>query len=508
MTESHGTTSGGNAGGGTARAPARGFDEYVARDAAGLAQLVRDREVTAEELAGMAAAAIEALNPQLNAVIEVWQDRVQHADADADLTGPLAGVPFFLKDTGSSEAGRKQECGSRLMEGQVTAVTNELTSKMKQAGLNIMGRTTCPDNAYTLDSSSELFGQTHNPWNLEFICGGSSSGSAAIVAAGIVPMAHGNDGGGSIRVPASMCGVVGLKPSRGRLSMAPIANEVIYSEVAEGVLSRSVRDTAAFFDAVAGSNMGRFILAAPPTRPYTAELNDPERFRIAVSLDAWGPCPAPPAHIAAEVTKTAALLESLGHDVVEATPTVDFDAFYEAFTAHWIGGALIFDLMAQEAGVTLSPDLLEHTLFQTVVAARDISLAQWMMKDYALMQTTQQLDGFFRDGGFDLVLTPTVAIDTPPLDNIYRLHREGVDVAEWMRLLWEACPYTPLCNATGVPAISLPLGREGNGLPLGMHFIGRWGDEGKLLNLAAQLERAEPWIENIPPVHVSNLCTQ
>ena len=480
------------------------FSEYADYDALGLAELVRRKEVTPEELAQLAQAAVERLNPQLNAVIEVWPDRVERCDPDADLNRPFAGVPFLLKDIGAAEKGRPQEMGSRLCKGRLSPFTTELTKKFKKAGLNIMGRTTCPDNAFTFDSESQLHGATHNPWKPGFIAGGSSSGAASAVAAGILPMAHASDGAGSTRMPASICGLVGLKPSRGRLSLAPIADEHTFMEAVEGVVSRTVRDTAVLFDHISGSEVGEFMHAAPPKRPYAEELRDPQKYRIAVSLEPWGAYRAKP-HLLAEVEKTAGLLTGLGHEVVEATPPIDFERFFEAFTLNWIGSTLTLEMQAEEMGVQLSTDHLEPVLFEHVVRAREISLRRWMEKDHTIMAITRELDDFFRENRIDLVLTPVMAIDTPELGNSYSLSHTGMTLDEWMDNLWQAIPYTPLANATGVPAISLPLAREGNGLPLGMQFFGRWGSEDKLLNLAAQLEAAQPWITQVPPVHVSKL---
>jgi Asp-tRNA(Asn)/Glu-tRNA(Gln) amidotransferase A subunit family amidase len=319
-------------------------------------------------------------------------------------------------------------------------------------------------------------------------------------------MASGSDGAGSIRIPASMCGLVGLKPSRGRVSMAPSASDLTLLESVRGVISRTVRDMAVMLDSISGSDVGEFMQAALPRRPYAAELDDPQTYRIAVSVEPWGPYAAP-RHIIGEVEKTAGFLEDLGHKVVHHTPPIDFEAFYKAFTLHWIGGWLPLGDMAHEKGVELSSDLVEDLLFRHVVRAREITLAEWFHKDEVLMQVTRKLDAFFRQNHYDLILTPTVAVDTPPVGSIYRLQNEKIDLDEWLFALWGATPYTPLCNGTGVPAISVPLGSEGQDLPLGMHFFGQWGSEDKLINLAAQLEKAYPWTDRIPPIHVSQLVS-
>ncbi len=480
------------------------FTEYAGCDAVELGGRVRKGRVTPEELAQIAADAVGLLNPQLNAVIELWRDRVERCDEASNLDGPFAGVPFFLKDIAVAEEGRLQEMGCRLFRGHTSPYTTELANRLKKTGLNFLGRTTCPDNAYSFVSESIMNGRTRNPWDLDRICGGSSSGSAAIVAAGIVPMASASDGGGSIRIPASMCGLVGLKPSRGRLSLAPFATEQMYPEAVEGVLSRTVRDTAAAVYGAAGSDVGEFMHAQRPGSSYLDELSEPRRFRIAVTLDAWGPYDSPP-HIKAQVEETVALLEAMGHEVVPRVPSVDFDAFYDAFSLHWVGGTLALEATASEMGLELSTDLLEPMLYEHVVRAHSVRLTEWLHKDHVMMEVTRDLDAFFVDNGFDLALTPTVAIDTPSFDNPYGLEATDVSVDRWIERCWSAVPYTSLANATGVPAISVPGSLDGNGLPLGMHFLGRWGSENDLINIAAQMEMARPWANSVPPVHLSSV---
>ncbi len=477
--------------------------EYSRLDAVTLGELVREGSVSAEALAQAACDGIELLNPQLNAVIELWRDRVERCDESANLDGPFAGVPFLLKDIAVAEEGRLQEMGSRLFRGHISPFTTEFAKRLKATGLNFIGRTTCPDNAYSFCSDSIMHGPTRNPWDRDRICGGSSSGSAAAVSAGIVPMASASDGGGSIRIPASMCGLVGLKPSRGRFSLAPFATEQAIPEAVEGVLSRTVRDTAVAVYEAAGSDVGEFMRAEPPRDSYVNEVFKPRRYRIAVTLDAWGPFDAPP-HIKTQVEETAELLEAMGHKVAPAVPAVDFDAFYEWFTLHWIGGTLALDAAAVEMGVELSADLLEPMLYEHVVRARSVTLADWLHKDQVMMEVTRDLDAFLVDDGFDLALTPALAVDTPFFDNPYRLDVTDVTVEEWIERCWSAVPYTALANATGVPAISVPGSHDGNGLPLGMHFFGRWGSESDLINIAAQMELARPWADSLPPLHISS----
>jgi amidase len=483
------------------------WKEWASHDALGLAELVRAGDVTPRELARQAAAAVAALNPRLNAVIEVWDDRVNGLDEGALGDGPFRGVPFAWKDLGTAEAGRVQESGSRLLKGYRVPHENVLATRWKRAGLNPLARTTSPEFGFTMITESTLNGVTRNPWSAGHTPGGSSGGAGAIVAAGILPMAHSSDGGGSTRIPASFCGNVGLKPSRGMVTLAPDADHLLASIVSELVNSRSVRDTAAALDAGFGAAPGEAFPFAKPERPFREELGAPTgKLRIAVASGAWGAY-APAPEIADEVKRVAKLLESMGHGVEERAPTLDYAAYVRAFVAIWIAGA-----GGQVAGIEAAtgrkagPDNLEPIVWLAVQAAKEMSALEYAGALAVQSATSRALGAFFET--CDVLLTPTVAQPTPEIGSRLNLLQTDVALDAWFEPVIAAVPYTPLCNFTGVPAISLPLGelRGATGaMPLGMHFVAPMGEDARLLRLAAALEEAAPWRDRQPPVHVTRL---
>jgi amidase len=487
------------------------WSEWAKHDALALAELVRNKQVTPSELAQQAAAAITALNPRLNAVIEVFTDRVDALNAAQLGDGPLRGVPFAWKDLGFGEAGRKQEEGSRLLKSTIRKHDSFVAAKLKRAGVNPLARTTCPEFGFTMVTESTLNGVSRNPWSLRHTPGGSSGGSAALVAAGVLPMTHANDGGGSTRIPASFCGNVGLKTSRGMVSLAPEADHLLASIVSELVNSRSVRDTAAALDVMFGAAPGEPWAFAKPERPFLQEVGAPVgRLRIAVASGAFGSV-TPTPEIAAETQRVAKLLESLGHHVEERTPALDYEAYLRAFITLWIGGA-----GAQVAGIEAAtgrkggPDTLEPIVWLAVQRARQMPHLEHVSAVAVQSATTRALGAFFET--CDVLLTPTVARPTPEVGSRLNLMQTNVSLDDWFKPVVEVCPYTPLCNFTGVPAISLPLAELASGarsedgpLPLGMHFIAPIGEDARLLRLATQLEQAAPWRRRTPPVHVTRI---
>jgi Asp-tRNA(Asn)/Glu-tRNA(Gln) amidotransferase A subunit family amidase len=476
------------------------WDEWARHDALALAALVRRRDVTPRELARQAAAAIAALNPQLNAAIEVFADRVDALEESSLGDGPLRGVPFAWKDLGAGERGRLQAQGSRLLADFRLPYDSDLAQRVKRAGLNPLARTTCPEFGFTLVTESTLSGVTRNPWSLAHTPGGSSGGSAALVAAGALPMAHTNDGGGSTRIPASFCGNIGLKTSRGMVSLAPDADHLLTPITSELVNTRSVRDTAAALDAMFGASPGEPFPFAKPERPFLAEVGAPPgRLRIVVSTGAWGPIAPAPA-IAAETKRVAKWLESLGHHVEEGTPPLDFAAYLNAFITFWVAGT-----GAQIAGLEVAlgrkagPDNLEPIVWLAAQAARSIGAIDYLGAQAVQAATSRALGAFFET--CDVLLTPTVAQPTPRVGSALNLLQTDVSLETWFGPVMAMVPYTPLCNFTGVPAISLPLAQLGE-LPLGMHFIAPMGEDARLIRLAAQLEAAGPKRTRVPPVHV------
>jgi amidase len=475
--------------------------EYSRYDGMGLAALVRRGEVRPQELAHLAAQGVERVNPRLNAVMEVFQDRLQGLDESNLPDGPFKGVPFFLKDLGAMEAGRPQESGSRLMKGFVAPIDSYATIRFRQSGVNILGRTACPEFGYTFDTHSVLNGQTCNPWDTGRIAGGSSGGSAAVVAAGVAPISHANDGGGSIRLPAAICGLVGLKASRGRVSLGPFENDISSYLVCEGFLSRTVRDTAAMLDAVQGAFPGEAFEIAPPTKPYLQEADAPvEKLRIGVALQPWRSVGLDP-DVAAGLEATAELLQGMGHQMEEVRLPFEISQFHHYFGEEFVVGiAPLLDLAADIMGREISEDTVEPLLLKAYEHAKAASAADYFEIVRNMVTVTRSLGEYFQQ--VDLILTPTLAI-APPKHGIYHLNQSDVELEDFFERVWDAVPYTPLNNYTGTPAISLPLCESQEGLPIGMHFMAPFGCEDRLIRLAAALEEARPWADRRPEVHVS-----
>ncbi len=479
------------------------LDEYVQYDATGLAELVRKREVGATELAQLAAAGVEKVNPALNAVIETYADRIDDLDESTIPDGPFRGVPFFLKDLGPRQQGRRQEAGSRLMKGYVADYSSFLTEQIERAGLNILGRTTCPEYGVTGTTESILTGATANPWDTSKIAGGSSGGSAAITAAGVVPMAHANDGAGSTRIPASVCGNAGMKHSRGRISYMPDGCDLSFPLFSDGVNTRSVRDMAGFLDAVMGPAPGEPIPWATPERPYIEEVDrDPGRLSIALCGERWGPFRFS-AHIAGEMQALAKALEGAGHIVEEAAPDIDYEAYLHNFQRIWvIDIAAMLDYEAQSAGRKISADTVEPMTLKMYEKGRHATAAERLGVSAAMSVIGRQLGAFHEQ--YDLLLTPVMGADTPPIGSPFNLVQEGQTFEEWFHNVCRLIPVTPINNLTGTPAVSLPLCKDSNGLPFGAHFIAPMGREDRLFNIAGQLEKILPWADRRPPVHVTS----
>jgi len=495
-----------------------GFEEYASYDGLGLAELVRKGEVQPSELVEEAIRRIECANPQLNAVIREMYDQARAAVAAGLPEGPFQGVPFLVKDVLADCAGVPSTAGCRFLKDYRPDHDSEMVVRHKAAGLVILGKTNLPELGLLPVTEPELYGPTHNPWDLERTPGGSSGGSAAAVAARMVPMAHGNDGGGSIRAPASCCGVFGLKPTRGRTPIGPDIAEAWHGLVTSHVLTRSVRDSAAMLDATAGPELGALCYPAPPARPFREEVGaDPGRLRIAFTTEPLLPAKVH-ADCAAAVREAARLCEELGHEVVEATPRIDGLAFARAFVTMLLADTRATVVLWERAvgrratSADFEPQTWAMALMGDQLSATALSLAVTRIK-----ATGPQMGRFFAE--YDLLLTPTLA--APPLKT-GALQVKGFLLAA-MKLLgrldagrltlafsnFEAIaettfafmPFTPLFNATGQPAMSVPLVWNGEGLPIGVHFVGRYGDEATLFRLASQLEQARPWAQRVPPVH-------
>jgi len=476
--------------------------EYSSCDGVALADLVRKREVSPKELAYLFVEAVEKVNPRINAVIEVYFDRIEGLDDNAISTGPFAGVPFLMKDIGAGESGRHQEMGSRLMKGHVADKDSFLTDLFKKAGLTLLGRTTTPEFAMGISTESVLTGATRNPWNLETIVGGSSGGSAASVAAGIAPMAHGSDNGGSIRIPASACGLVGLKPSRGRVSLGPDFGESWLGMLQEFVLSRTVRDTSLMLDAVSKPVLGDPFIIVQPVRPYAQEVNAPtEKLRIAWTADSWQPGGSVNSEVIRCVEQVVSECERAGHELVEASPVFDYEEYLHAVCVAWALGMYAgIDMFAAATGRAVSEENLEPLMLSFYNYSKGLTAGDMFMTDFALNKFRRAFGKFFEQ--YDMLLTPTLIKLPEPLGK-YSKMRTDLDYVGFMRLCDETKVFTSAANVTGQPAITLPLGHSQSGLPIGVQFTARFGEESALIRLASSLEQEMPWRDRIPPVHAS-----
>jgi amidase len=494
------------------------FEAYAAYDGLGLAELVRKGEVQPAELVEEAIRRIEQANPQVNAVIEKMYDQAQKT-AMSDLPdGPFRGVPFLIKDIMADYAGVPSRRSSRFLNEYVPERDSEIVVRHKAAGLVILGKTNTPEFGLVPVTEPELFGPTNNPWDLTRTSGGSSGGSAAAVAARMVPVAHGNDGGGSMRVPAACCGVFGLKPTRGRTPIGPDLAEAWQGMAINHVLSLSVRDSAAMLDATAGPEVGAPYYPLPPERPFLEEVGaDPGRLRIAYTAQPLLPGKTHPDCVKG-LEETVQLCQELGHEMVEATPDIDGSTFATAFLTLVCGETWANIEEAEPlAGRKATWADFEPATWALYLLGRQFSAGDFAKAVHTLKDSAQRLGYFFED--YDMLLTPTLAM--PPL-KAGALQVQGADLMA-MKLLgrinaggllrvfadidalaeenFAFIPCLPPFNATGQPAMSVPLHWNDEGLPIGMQFVGRYGDEATLFRLAAQLEQARPWFGRVPPVH-------
>jgi len=472
-------------------------DDTTWLDATAQAALVRSGEVSPSELVDQAIARIEKLNPQLNAVIHPLFARARSAAAGPLPDGPFRGVPLLLKDLGAELAGTPFSEGTAFSGDYHSTVDQELTTRFLAAGFVVCGKTNTPEFGILPTTEPQRFGPSRNPWNTGHSTGGSSGGSAAAVASGMVPVAHANDGGGSIRIPASCCGLVGLKPTRARVSLAPQYGDLMGGLVAEHVVTRTVRDSAAILDAVAGPVPGDPYWA-PPRHGASfaaAAASEPKGLRIAV-MTASPTGSAVHADCVRATEETAALCESLGHHLEAAALAVDGDAFTEHFINVWAAGnAWTLLDWERRVGRTATEDDVEPLSWSLIEVGRALDSGRYLLSLQELQKITRHIAAYFE--GIDVLLTPTLGeppaplgtFDSPPGEPLTGLFRAAAYV-----------PFTPPFNVTGQPGISLPLHWNEEGLPIGVQFVARFGAEETLLSLAGQLERAAPWSDRRPPV--------
>ena len=476
--------------------------EVATLDATAQAALVRRGEVSAAELVEGAIERVEALNPVLRAVVTTLYDQARAAVAGG-LSGPFAGVPYLLKDLVVEIEGTPFHEGSEFLRGNVSTYTSELVHRLRRAGLVVIGRTNTPEFGMVPACEPRLHGPTRNPWDLQRSTSGSSGGSAAAVAARMVPMAHGNDLGGSLRFPAAACGLFGLKPTRARNPLGPEYGDVVGGWAVEHALTVSVRDSAALLDATAGPAPGDPYPAPAAARPFAAEVGaDPGRLRIGYTARLHGGDRGHPDCVRA-LDDAVVLCADLGHDLVEADlPGLDdrvgaaIGTVFNAATA-WIVGYWV-----RHRGREPEPHELDPLTRAYWDAGRRVSAADYLLAVGDLQKFSRGVAGFLggvEGGGADLWLTPTMS--APPA----RIGEITSTAAEPLRALANGAPTVayPLvvANITGGPAMSVPLGSTPDGLPLGVHFLARFGDEATLLRLAAQIEQARPWAHVLPPVN-------
>jgi amidase len=476
--------------------------ELAFLDATAQAELVRRGDIAPRELIDAAIARLEALNPRLNAVILPRLDAAR-AEASGKLPdGPFCGVPFLLKDLLCYTAGEPYHMGTRVLRdaGFIAPHDTYLAAKFRNAGFVFLGRTNTPEIGTVPTTEPVAYGPTRNPWDLERSPGGSSGGSAAAVAAGIVPAAHGNDGGGSIRIPASACGLVGLKPTRGRTSAGPDMGELVSGIVVEGVVTRSVRDTARILDAVAGAMPGDPYVAPPFPRPLADEVGAPTgRLRIGLLTRPPGGFFAAHADVVAATEAAARLLGSLGHDLEPAHPAaLDEHEAGQQFTIFYAANATrMFELIGDLAGRPVAEEDVEPLDWALAEMGRVLSAEQYLAARQWVDAWRRRIAAWWADG-YDLLLTPTLPEPPVPLGTFTATSSDAVVVG--LRASQFAAFTLPF-NLSGQPAISLPLHWNTAGLPIGVQLVAAYGREDVLVRIAAELETAAPWAARRPKIH-------
>ena len=472
------------------------MSDYERHDMVGLAELVRRRQATPDELLDEALRLVAERNPAINAVVADLEQHARSHIAAGVPDGPFTGVPFLLKDLRATLAGVPTTAGSRLWAARTAPHDSELVRRHKAVGLVVFGKTNTPEFGCCPSTEGNLFGPTRNPWDTTRSAGGSSGGAAAAVAARIVPGAHASDGGGSIRIPASCCGVFGFKPTRGRNSAGPDAGEAWNGLSVEHAVTRSVRDSAALLDATAGPAPGDPYSAPPPERPFAAEVGaDPGRLRVAVQRQALSGVPVHPDCLAA-VDAAAALLEELGHEVDEDLPRYDAartGPAYALVIAANVQAAI--DEYAEATGQQPGEGEIENVIRVLAADAHVKTAADLARAIWALHRAGREVAPFFER--YDVLISPVVATPPPPLGTF---DTTGTDVAAYLTAVFSFIPFTALSNIAGIPSMSVPLHWSDDGLPIGVHAVAGYGRDGLLFRLAGQLEAARPWADRAPPL--------
>lgn len=468
------------------------LDEYARYDALGLAALVKNGDISPRELAQTAARAVDAFNPSINAVVETYPDRIESLDETSLGTGPFRGVPFLMKDVFGHEARRRMEFGSRLCRGMITPQDSHFCELLRASGVNIIGRSAAPEYSMSGTTEGALYGNTSTPWKHGYSAGGSTGGGMAAVVAGIVPIAHGSDIAGSIRIPASFCGGVGLKPSRGRVSFGPNVDENGYGLGQTFVQTKTVRDAAAMLDCVAIPQVGDpFVIPAPP-EPYARLARvEPPKLRVGWSTDALMGVETD-AEVARAVERIAAVLEQMGHEVTGESPKFDGLGTMRAMTDVWFFGFdLRLETYSKRTGLPIGPETLEPVVHQIYQYARDIKPVRFLNAMAAINTARRSIGQFFAK--YDVWLSPTTPNVAEPWGR-YNLGRTDVTMQNIAEAIYApVCSFTLPHNIAGTPAISLPLAMHSTLLPIGIQIGARAAQEHVVLQLAAALEEAMPW---------------
>jgi amidase len=470
-------------------------DAFASLDATEQAELVRKRKVKPIELVDAAIERIERLNPTINAVVTPMFEQARAA-ANNVSKGPFAGVPFLIKDLGASYAGVRLTYGSAFLRHYVPDHDSELVTRLKRSGLVTLGKTNTPEFGIMITTEPRLFGACRNPWNTGRSAGGSSGGSAAAVAAGLVPMAHAGDGAGSIRIPASCCAVFGLKPTRARNPSGPDHGDLWSGLAVEHAITRSVRDSAALLDATAGPDVGDPYYAPPAAQRFSKEVGaNPGRLRIAFTTAA--PTGAPVhADCVMAVREAATLCADLGHYVTEASLAFDAERITQAFvTVVSSNMASEVDDYAKLTGQNPAPEYFEPVTWAMYEIGRQHRAPEYLLAVEELRKIARDIGRFFLN--YDIWLTPTLTEPPVPLGSFDSTPENPL---QGLLRMSTVMPFTPVCNFTGQPGMSVPLFWNADGLPIGTHFVARFGDEATLFRLAAQLEAARPWANRKPPV--------
>lgn len=460
--------------------------EYEAHDATGLAELVRSGQVTPRELAETAIARIEELNPEINAVIlTAYHAALHELDARTDRPAFL-GVPYLVKDLHAPVRGMALSNGSNLLKGSPAPIDSTLIARLRAAGFVLLGRTNSPEFGLSASTEPHAYGATRNPWNPDHIAGGSSGGAAAAVASGMLPAAHATDSAGSIRIPASCNGLVGLKPTRGLNPYGPHRGDAAHGISHENAVSRTVRDTAAILDITAGPDVGAPYFSAPPEGGFVAAIaRPPRRLRVGFWPRTFQDTPVHET-CAEGVLQAAGLLEALGHGVEEAKPDFDWKLMVDSMmTVMMTGLGPMLGMLERQRGRPIAREDLEPLTHAVLARAQKAGLDVYLLSLTRMQLEVRRMAAFFET--YDVLVTPTMT--TPP-PRLGCLPTDNDDVDGFLDKLFGLCPFTAPFNASGQPAISLPLHWSDNGLPVGVQFVSRYGQDATLLQLAAELEQA------------------